>query len=182
MNTGYDPRAVANRLLDIAQTRQVSLTHISLQKLLYFAHGEYLSATKQPLLNGYFEAWQYGPVHPGVYGSFKRYGPSCITGRAKHFNFVTQSEEEIFPIKDDVASKVITRLIDNIGTMSPARLVAISHAERGPWAHVVSQRFERTIFGTRIDNDTILARYKYHKIPLESETIAGDPREDSPLE
>ena len=182
MNTGYDPRAVANKLLDVAEDRRVSLTHISLQKLLYFAHAEYLSVLKKPLISGYFEAWQYGPVHPGVYGSFKKYGPNNITGRATNFNFVSQSEESVDPIEDEIANRIIDRLVDKIGSLSAARLVAISHAERGPWAHVVSQRSEKTIFGTRIDNDTILSRYKYHKIPLESGPIAGEPSEDSPLE
>lgn len=54
----YDPRAVANLLLDEADQRGTKVTNLALQKLLYFAHGIHLTQTKQPLLTGYFEAWQ----------------------------------------------------------------------------------------------------------------------------
>jgi uncharacterized phage-associated protein len=47
----YDARAIANLLLEFAETRNVRLTQIALLKLLYFAHGWYLARTGKPLIH-----------------------------------------------------------------------------------------------------------------------------------
>jgi uncharacterized phage-associated protein len=62
----YDPRGVANLMLDEAERLGVEVTHLALQKLLYFAHGLFPINCKRPLVSGCFEAWQHGPVHPAV--------------------------------------------------------------------------------------------------------------------
>jgi uncharacterized phage-associated protein len=82
MSGAYDPRAVANLMLDEADKRGWTITNLALQKLLYFAHGIHLTKTKRPLVSGYFEAWQYGPVHPAVYRAFKPSGSAPIINRA----------------------------------------------------------------------------------------------------
>src|SRR5260221_12006869 len=79
--TRVDPRAICNLMLDEAQGR-IPITNLALQKLLYFAHGIYLVKTKYPLVYGYFEAWEYGPVHPTAYAAFKAAGDQSITFRA----------------------------------------------------------------------------------------------------
>ena len=53
----YDPRAVANLLLDEADRRGVRITNLVLQKLLYFAHAQHLAQRGISPLSGYFEAW-----------------------------------------------------------------------------------------------------------------------------
>ena len=45
----FDPRAVANRLLELARERQLSLDPMKVQKLLYYAHGWHLALTGKPL-------------------------------------------------------------------------------------------------------------------------------------
>src|SRR3546814_10577509 len=80
----YDPRGVANLLLDLAEVRQKPISNLVLQKLLYFAHGRFLIESKKPLLAGYFEAWQFGPVHPTVYHAFKAATDRPIGFRAIH--------------------------------------------------------------------------------------------------
>ena len=81
MSGPYDPRAIANLMLDEADRRGWMITNLALQKLLYFAHGIHLTKEKQPLVSGYFEAWQYGPVHPAVYRAFKPSGAAPISTR-----------------------------------------------------------------------------------------------------
>lgn len=58
------------------------LTHVELQKLLYFAHALHLIQRGRPLLSGNFEAWPRGPVHPAVYQAFKTSGANPIRTRA----------------------------------------------------------------------------------------------------
>ena len=39
---GYDPRAVANALLDIAHDQGVEFSNLSLNKVEFFAHSDFL--------------------------------------------------------------------------------------------------------------------------------------------
>src|SRR5271156_1137521 len=78
----YDPRSICNLILDEANAASCSITNLALQKLLYFAHGLHLVETKTPLVTGFFEAWQFGPVHPTAYHSFKTAGANPIVFRA----------------------------------------------------------------------------------------------------
>src|SRR5690349_7522631 len=79
----YDSRAVANYFLDIADARKRSLTQLLLYKILYFSHGWYLTAFRQPLLAHDFEAWPHGPVIKVVRDEFAKFGDRPITGRAR---------------------------------------------------------------------------------------------------
>lgn len=64
--TVYD---VAKSFLAIAP-----MTHKKLQKLCYYAYSWYLTLYDEPLFENCFEAWVHGPVDPGLYNEFKRYG------------------------------------------------------------------------------------------------------------
>ena len=54
----YDGREVANYLLDLADSKKLTLTQISLLKLIYFCHGWYLFYKERPLVKNEFEAWE----------------------------------------------------------------------------------------------------------------------------
>ena len=58
----YDGRAVANLLLDLADTLGLRLTHMAVHKIAFFAHGWRLADRNEPLIRQQFEAWNYGPV------------------------------------------------------------------------------------------------------------------------
>ena len=75
-------------MLDEADRSGIKVTNLALQKLLYFAHSIFLIEAKRPLVSGYFEAWQYGPVHPAAYSAFKTAGSSPIDFRATGQNVV----------------------------------------------------------------------------------------------
>lgn len=83
MQAPYDARSIANFLLDLAEVEGVSLTQLSLLKIIYFAHGWYLSAYGQPLIKQDFEAWQHGPVVKVVRDAFKSFGTDKIKSRAE---------------------------------------------------------------------------------------------------
>src|SRR5687767_14250246 len=76
----------ANCFLDIALRENIPITHLKLQKLLYFAHGWYLALTGEPLFEDKVEAWQFGPVIPPVYHQFKKYGNQPIDGYSDRFS------------------------------------------------------------------------------------------------
>ncbi len=177
----YDPRSVANLMLDEAERNGIRVSHISLQKLLYFAHGLYLNATKSPLVTGYFEAWEYGPVHPAVYQAFKSAGGDPITFRVKGRDIMTGQVRDIAEPSDTRVRQHVQQVLLSYGRLSSGRLVEISHARRSPWDFIVDKSRTTVAFGLRIPDDVILERFKYHKIAVGDSPSSGEPSEDTPL-
>jgi uncharacterized phage-associated protein len=48
-----------------------SITHLKLQKLVYYAQAWTLAFTKHPLFDEEIQAWAHGPVVPSIYHRFK---------------------------------------------------------------------------------------------------------------
>ncbi len=65
----------ANWLVDAFRYRKnKSLTHLKLQKLLYFAQAWYFNLHGSPMFKQKIEAWNDGPVVPDVYFALKKIG------------------------------------------------------------------------------------------------------------
>ena len=177
----YDSRIVANFMLDTAKEYDIGLTNLALQKLLFFAHSICLSERKSALVSGYFEAWKYGPVHPVVYQAFKSQGSSVIMDRAMRFDPVTRMTSELGHLEDRVAKEICTRVILHFGRLNAGRLVDLTHADGGPWHHVVKNSENGANIGLRISNEVIAEKQSRLKISITPEPISGEPYEDSPL-
>jgi uncharacterized phage-associated protein len=178
MNDVYDPRAIANLMLDEADRRNLKVTNLALQKLLYFAHGLFLTKTKKPLVSGYFEAWQYGPVHPSVYRAFKPLGSAPITTRAVGKDPLTGKSRNLpKPTNLDVVD-LVSDVIKSYGHLSPGRLVDLSHAKDAPWSAVADKARTSVAFGMRIPDDVIMDRFQYHKVSVNTSPRAGEPPND----
>ncbi|MEF2548992.1 Panacea domain-containing protein [Aurantimonas sp. E1-2-R+4] len=181
MSGAYDPRAIANLILDEADRRGFKITNLALQKLLYFAHGIYLTKTKKPLVSGYFEAWQHGPVHPSVYRAFKHGGSAPIATRAVKQDPLTGRTQDL-PTPDDIAViDIVSDVMRFYGPMSTGRLVDLSHAKDAPWSAVVDKARTNVAFGMRISDNVILERFQHHKVSLHANPRAGEPNDDAPF-
>ncbi|NHN88265.1 DUF4065 domain-containing protein [Acetobacter sp. LMG 1627] len=137
MNAPYDPRAVANKLLDIADVlagEAMPITPLALQKLLFFVHARYLKESGGiPAVRGAFEAWQYGPVHPAVYKAFSGYGRDPITSRVEGKNVVTGQPLPLEMPNDPMLQKIIGQVLISFGNLPASALVRLSHQVGGAW-------------------------------------------------
>lgn len=177
----YDPRGVANLMLNEAQRLEIDVTNLALQKLLYFAHGLFLINHKRPLVSGYFEAWEHGPVHPTVYQAFKEAGGRPITFRATSQNILTGHSHTI-PLPVEIPVRLlIQHILGSFGRLSPGRLVDISHAKAAPWDFIVNKSRTSVAFGLRIPDNVIVDRFRYHKVSIGDTPRVGEPSEDTPL-
>jgi uncharacterized phage-associated protein len=173
-----DPRSIANLILAI---RTKPTTNLGLQKLLYFVHGAHLIRTKMPLVSGYFEAWQHGPVHTAVYNAFKNYGPRPIASPATRKSIRTGTVETVPLPDDDFVMKLVRSTVFSLDDLTAGQLVTMSHAHDGPW-HVVSKRAQHeAMLGLRISNDLILERFKFHHLSACQLSNVEEPGEDSPI-
>lgn len=177
----YDPRSIANLMLDEGRRNGSTITNLALQKLLYFAHALFLVERKRPLVSGNFEAWRYGPVHPAVYEAFKSAGDKPITTRAAGIDVLTGRRVELPLPDDDDVRRHIERVMSSYGRLTPGRLVDISHAKDAPWHFIVDKGRTSVAFGLRIPDDVIRERFKFHKVSVADVPISGEPGEDAPL-
>jgi uncharacterized phage-associated protein len=177
----YDPRAIANLLLKEADERHVPLSNLKLQKLLFLCHATYLVRTGQPLINGSFEAWQYGPVHRVTYHAFKHFGAKPITEAAMKFNPVTGIRVALELPEAREVSDIVRDVLRAHGARSPGELVELTHAKDGPWDYVVSAAKESANLGLKIRDEVIVQRFKYLWFGEKPNYKNEEPYEDTPL-
>ena len=67
----YKAHSIAVKIACIAQEKETILSHLKLQKLLYFAQGWSYVSFKKELFSDELEAWQHGPVCASIYHDFK---------------------------------------------------------------------------------------------------------------
>jgi len=177
----YDPRGVANLLLDLAVAEDKPISNLALQKLLYFAHGHFLIATGTPLVSGYFECWTRGPVHSLVYRAFKDAGAQPITARAMSRDLVTGHVKVVAPIDSQDVTNHLRSVLFMYGRLTAGRLIEISHARNAPWAFIKAKADRGVALGLRIPNDVIRDRFKHHKVAIADVPRYGELLEDTPF-
>lgn len=137
-----DARHVANEFIRRSRERNRLLTHMQIQKLVYFAHARMLSLHRRPLISQNFEAWQYGPVVPVLYHALSRHGSDRV--------------EEIIPMYTEAAHgarerDIVDWAFDKYSQLSGPELSELTHAPDEPWARTK----ERDV----ISNDSIESYY-----------------------
>lgn len=116
---------VAEYLLSKADATENDMTHMKLQKLLYYCQGFSLALLGCPLFLEAIEAWIHGPVVPVVYQEFKGYGKAPLERSGLGSIDALTSEEK--GLIDDVYSVY--------GGYSAAKLRNLTHSE-APWLDV----------------------------------------------
>ena len=123
------------------------LSNLQLQKIIYLAHMVYLGRNEgEPLISGYFEAWDYGPVHPDLYHRAKIFGSSPVQN-------IFQSDPDL---EDSPERRMLDLAFDKLAGVGATRLVGATHRSDGAW-EINYQPGQR---GCIIPNEDILKEYK----------------------
>ncbi len=132
----HDGRAIANFVLDAAEHTGRSVSNLTLQKLVYFCHVWSLVDLQRPLVKHSFEAWEYGPVLQYLYRDFRRFEAGAITDRARRINRFTGVSEVVSAVLAADTRELLNRVLSFYGGLSAGALVALAHADDGPWHKV----------------------------------------------
>jgi len=97
-----------------------TITHLKLQKLLYYAQAWHLANTGEPLFDEEIQAWTHGPVVPSVWRAYreKRWEPLELVDRLPDLNKYTQN--------------YLDRVFQVYGGFTAKRLELMTHNE-DPW-------------------------------------------------
>jgi len=116
---------VAEYLVRFFEKKRDSITHLKLQKLLYYAQGIALGRYSKRLFNDQFLAWKHGPVVQAIYDKYKVVHENPI-GPDSDLN-IAQIE------KNEIALGVLKETISLYGIYSAWTLRNKTHNE-APWA------------------------------------------------
>lgn len=123
------------------------VTNLKLQKILYLASMVHMGRNKGvQLIDGGFEAWDYGPVQTKLYRKIKAFGSKPIPN-------VFFGVEDIKGTKEEETLREACR---TLLSKSPAELVNNTHWEGGAWA----KNYIAGVRGITIPNEDIVAEYE----------------------
>lgn len=123
------------------------ITHLKLQKLLYYAQGIYLALNNTPLFSESICAWKHGPVVEEVYVKYK------VNGRNEINTILDETEKQIVAKveSDEKARQALELAYENFAGYTAWQLRNKTHEKGGPWEKTINK------FGdsAKIDNDLI---------------------------
>ena len=125
------------------------LSNLEMQKIVYLAHMFHLGRKGRPLVYGYFEAWDLGPVHPDLYHFVKSFGSRPINNNLGMFDFI-----------DDMEAGTETELLDSLVRAFPPgsgpKLLRLTHSPPSAWYEVYKPDRRNLV----ITNDLIAKEYE----------------------
>lgn len=117
----YTAKAIAQWILGLIDREAGdSITHLKLQKLLYYAQAWALVMLGHPLFTEDFQAWAHGPVVESVFDEYKSYRWDAIP------------EPSGFTQVDDETKDHLAMILEVYGDFSAKHLEKMTHNE-GPW-------------------------------------------------
>jgi len=159
----YDPSSIANYFLHLALSdeNKDKLTHMKLQKLVYYAHGFCLALFDRPLIDEQFQAWPYGPVAPSLYVELRSYGSDPVTKPAKllRSNGVSYYKETASPPSEPNLCRVLNKVYEKYKLQTAGQLSKATHQPETPWSIVTENGKYKNSF-LPIDDELIKNYFK----------------------
>lgn len=159
---GYDPRVIANYLLDWGEIHKIDITQMKLLKLFYFCYGYYLLEKSRPLTKNDFEAWEYGPVSRSLRKEFGKFRAQKISTRAFITDIFTGEKMLADPAVVTPSDRVfLDNILDIYGKYSGTQLSNLTHEKGSPWDVIWNGHEKRARIGLRITDSDILHHFNH---------------------
>jgi len=161
----YDPAAIANYFLDLAEASDQCLDPMKVQKLVYFAHGWHLALRGDLLVNEQVEAWSHGPVIRSLWNALRHFKGEPIVGKVKRSRMIARERSREFvlyePSVDDDSVKAVStkaflgRIWDVYGAYTGIQLSNLTHEAGTPWTQIWEEYKGKPPRGTDIPRESI---------------------------
>jgi uncharacterized phage-associated protein len=115
----HSAEKIAETIICLARDRQIDLTNLKLQKLLYYSQAWHLVFEDRVLFDDAIEAWIHGPVVPSVFKRYRDYRWTVI-------------DCDVTPVQDVMAIRHIKSVLDSYGSFGATQLERLTHRET-PW-------------------------------------------------
>lgn len=143
------PLAVANTFID-RYGQNGGLSHMKLQKLVYYCHGWWLSHYDRPFLNERPEVWKFGPVFGGLYRELNGFGWQSISApQAPTFYNAPPL------VEDQNVGALIDWVWSRYGGYDAIELSEKTHSPGTPWRLIAEQHDFVVPRHTQIPDDLV---------------------------
>ncbi|MCR5425855.1 MAG: DUF4065 domain-containing protein [Lachnospiraceae bacterium] len=116
----------ANYLVYLMSGTVEDLTNMKLNKILYYAQGQCLLQTGEPLFDDAIEAWGHGPVIDAVYHRYKKYNDGTIT----------DYDQELAQRMPEEDAELLLHVAREYGRYTASALRSKTHLPNSPWSKV----------------------------------------------
>lgn len=133
MKNKITPEKLAEYIISyLFYNKNMTISNLKLQKLLYFIQRDYIKFKKTPLFDEVFEAWQYGPVIRDVYFKYSKYGAlPIIFDINENYNSIIDHTDLN---QEDI--EIINNTINHYSESDAWDMVDESHKKNGAWDNV----------------------------------------------
>lgn len=137
------------------------MSHLKMQKILYYTQAFHLAHFDQPLMNIKFEAWVHGPVSRKVYSSLK--DKSILHSE---IGYVLEPNERhpkviIDEILTDDQVAILDDVLETFASWTGPQLEAQTHSEL-PWINARGAKGPSEPCNSVISNDEMKSFYKQY--------------------
>lgn len=140
--------AAENVLIENDEEPYEGISHLKLQKLLYYAQGIHLAFFGSVLFTQNIEAWEHGPVVRDVYSHYRGYGKDYIPAFFDNDETFAETINEIS--SDEAAVSTLETTYENFAIYTAWQLRNMTHADGSPWQTTVSQNGYNAVIDTNV--------------------------------
>jgi len=167
----YSPDVIANAFLYRAREQgkftMRGMTHMKLQKLVYFMHVWGLVFFNESPVNERPEAWEYGPVFSSLFHLLKTNGSRPVQ-RCVQMDPDTGEFTPMIPAPDNHEFwELLDRVWERYGEFDAMELSALAHQDDSPWA--VARKASKGF----LDDEVVKEHYR-QKLDAINETAPSD--------
>ena len=164
----YKATDVANYVVKLSNDLGDEITHLRLQKYLYYIQGAFLALKGEPAFSEEILAWKYGPAVHSVFSAYTKYDKGPLP--SPKIKVIISETDQLF----------IKEIYNRYRKYSTPQLVDKTHSET-PWSDssesgVISNESIRSFFADSVFNDNDLLSDK--PVVTELPTELYDPSED----
>lgn len=132
--SAYSPSLVANAFLYKARQSGAKLSHMKLQKLVFFVHAWSLAMKGVSAVADRPEAWTYGPVFDALYHELKGFGSRPVDSYLVQMNPASGQREPQMPLQTDAEFwGLLEQVWDRYSPFTALQLSELTHEPGSPW-------------------------------------------------
>lgn len=117
----YTAIDISSYILTHCRQKDINVTNLKLQKLLYFVQCAFIKNKKELCFGDKIEAWSYGPVISDVYNLYSKYVSNNILSWKEPLKSISCCDQ-----------KIIDTVLDAYAKKNTWDLVEITHSQN-PW-------------------------------------------------
>lgn len=126
----YAPLAIANTFLAEHGAERDGISHMKLQKLVFYAYGWWLAYHDAPLTEEAPQVWKFGPVFNSLYSVLAPFGMKPIDSPRRALPF-----EDAPTVPQDAVEvrQLLEWIWQRYGSRTAGELSDMTHAKGTPW-------------------------------------------------